>query len=350
MPGVVRTDARVTELRRVGSLTLESGIGRVEARAVILAVPAYVVASLLRAFDTTLAAFCDAVPYASTATVAFGYTREQIAHPMQGTGFVVPRVERSALLAGTWVTSKWPGRAPEGHVLLRGFLGGGRDPQRLEDSDEELISTARTELSDLLGITGEPIITRLFRWTRQSPQYEVGHLQRVAAIDDHLASLPGVFLTGSGFRAIGIPDCIADARATAQRAAAVRVRASRRRDVRFIHARTRRVCDRSRRRTRCTSGATAAIRSPHAADRIRPQEDQGCRQGPVGRVGRRWPLPACADREPQRKVDPRDRRRQRVQRDLARSRRARIGRTRCGDRVRPAARERKRQTTSVLPA
>jgi protoporphyrinogen/coproporphyrinogen III oxidase len=220
MPGIVRTDARVTELRRTGSLILESGVGRLDARAVILAVPAYVAASLLRAFDTALAAFCDAVPYASTATVAFGYTREQIAHPMPGTGFVVPRVERSSLLAGTWVTSKWPGRAPEGHVLLRGFLGGGRDPQRLEDSNEELISTARTELSDLLGITGEPIITRLFRWTRQSPQYEVGHLQRVAAIDDHLASLPGVFLTGSGFRAIGIPDCIADARATAQRAAA----------------------------------------------------------------------------------------------------------------------------------
>jgi oxygen-dependent protoporphyrinogen oxidase len=139
---------------------------------------------------------------------------------MHGTGFVVPRVERSALLAGTWVTSKWPGRAPDGHVLLRGFLGGGRDPQRLEDSDEELIDAARSELTELLGITGAPSITRLFRWTRQSPQFEVGHLQRVAAIDDHLASLPGIFLTGSGFRAIGIPDCIADARATAARAAA----------------------------------------------------------------------------------------------------------------------------------
>jgi oxygen-dependent protoporphyrinogen oxidase len=219
MPGIVRTGARVTELRRAGSLILESGIGRIEARAVILAVPAYVAASLLRAFDTALAAFCDAVPYASTATVALGFRRDQIAHPMQGTGFVVPRVERSALLAGTWVTSKWPGRAPEGHALLRAFFGGGRDPQRLDDSDEELIATARTELGDLLGITGEPLITRLFRWTRQSPQYEVGHLQRVAAIDDHLASLPGVFVTGSGFRAIGIPDCIGDARATALRAA-----------------------------------------------------------------------------------------------------------------------------------
>jgi oxygen-dependent protoporphyrinogen oxidase len=105
-------------------------------------------------------------------------------------------------------------------VLLRGFLGGGRDPQRLDDTDEELIATARAELGELLGIRGEPIITRVFRWTRQSPQYEVGHLQRVAAIDDHLSSLPGVFLTGSGFRAIGIPDCVADARATASRAAA----------------------------------------------------------------------------------------------------------------------------------
>ena len=219
LPGVVTTSARVTDLRRAGSLILESSVGRLQARAVILAVPAYVAASLLRGFDTTIAAFCDGVPYASTATVAFGFRRDQVAHPLQGTGFVVPRVERSPLLAGTWVTSKWPGRAPEGHVLLRGFLGGGRDPHRLDASDEELIATARAELQDLLGITGDPQITRLTRWMRQSPQYEVGHLQRVAAIDDQLTALPGVFLTGSGFRSIGIPDCIADARATAARAA-----------------------------------------------------------------------------------------------------------------------------------
>jgi oxygen-dependent protoporphyrinogen oxidase len=220
MPDVVRTNTRVMDLRRAGSLIIDTGTGRVDARAVILAAPAYVCASLLRSFDTAVAAFCDAVPYASTATVAFGYRREQVADTLQGTGFVVPRVERSALLAGTWVTSKWPGRAPDGHVLLRGFLGGGRDPHRLEASDQALIDAARIELEDLLGITGDPVLTRLQRWTRQSPQYEVGHLQRVAAIDDHLAALPGVFVTGSGFRAIGIPDCIADARATAARAAA----------------------------------------------------------------------------------------------------------------------------------
>ena len=226
------TDARVTELRRAGALTPSNPASDgCEARAVILAVPAYVAASLLRAFDTTLAALCDAVPYASTATVAFGYRRDQVAHPMQGTGFVVPRVERSALLAGTWVTSKWPGRAPDGHVLLRGFLGGGRDPHRLDASDEELVDDgARRARASCSASPASRCFTRLFRWTRQSPQYEVGHLQRVAAIDDTSPSLPGLFLAGSGFRAIGIPDCIADGRATAARAAAF-VSATPRHDV-----------------------------------------------------------------------------------------------------------------------
>jgi len=215
----VALGVRVTDLHRAGTLRLESSAGQISASAVILAVPAYVAASLLRGFDTTLAAFCDAVPYASTATVAFGYRRDQVAHPMIGTGFVVPYVERRALLAGTWVSSKWPGRAPEGHVLIRGFLGGGRDPHRLESDDATLIATARKELTELLIIKGEPLLTRLYRFTRQSPQYEVGHLERVAAIEQRLATMPGVFVTGSGFRAIGIPDCISDGRATGAAAA-----------------------------------------------------------------------------------------------------------------------------------
>jgi oxygen-dependent protoporphyrinogen oxidase len=219
-PGIVQLDSRVTDVHRTGTLRIVSTAGEISARAVILAVPAYIAGALLRRFDTTLAAFCDAVPYASTATVVFGYRRDQVAHPMTGTGFVVPRVERRSLLAGTWITSKWPGRAPEGHVLMRGFLGGGRDPHRLESDDATLIADARAELTELLGITGDPLLTRVYRYMRQSPQYEVGHLERVSEIERRLVAIPGVFVTGSGFRAIGIPDCIADGRATAAAAAA----------------------------------------------------------------------------------------------------------------------------------
>ena len=219
-PGTIRLGARVTELRRAETYTVESTAGTIEARSVILAVPAYVAGGLLRSFDTTLAGLCDRIPYASTATVAFGYRRDQIQHPLRGSGFVVPRVEHSPLLAATWVTSKWPGRAPDGHALVRAFLGGGRDPHRLERTDEALIAAAREALEETLDIEGEPIFSRLFRWTRHSPQYEVGHLDRIATIEQRMASLPGVFIAGSGFRAIGIPDCVADGRETAALAAA----------------------------------------------------------------------------------------------------------------------------------
>jgi len=218
-PGTVITDARVTGLSRSATYAIDSTAVRVRARSIVLAVPAYVTGLLLRPIDSTLADLCEAVPYASTATVAFGYRRDQVSHPLRGTGFVVPRTEGLALLAGTWVSSKWPGRAPNGHVLLRGYLGGGRDPHRLEAADQELLDAAQKELAELLGISGAPLFTRLYRWTRQSPQYEVGHLQRVADIERRLTALPGLFITGSGFRAIGIPDCISDGRATAIRAA-----------------------------------------------------------------------------------------------------------------------------------
>lgn len=208
-PGTVTCDSTVNDIRALG------------ARAVILAVPAYVAGQMLAPLDAALGALCESIPYASTATVALGYRREQIGRPMVGSGFVVPRVEPCPLLAGTWVTSKWPGRAPDGHVLLRGFLGGGRDPRRLDDSDDVLVDTARDALAGIMQIDGPPLFSRLSRWTRQSPQFEVGHRERLAAIEARLARLPGVFVTGSGFRAIGIPDCIADGRQVAAQAAAI---------------------------------------------------------------------------------------------------------------------------------
>ncbi len=193
---------------------LESG-GSLAARAVVVCTPAFVAAALLRDADAEVSRLCDAIPYASSATVTLGYRRDDVAHPLRGSGFVVPRVEGTTIMAGSWISSKWRMRAPDGFVLLRTFIGGARDPQAMERSDEELIAASRAEMGALLGIRGNPLFTRLHRWIRANAQHDVGHLDIVSSIDRRLANLPGIFVTGSGFRGVGVPDCVADARATA---------------------------------------------------------------------------------------------------------------------------------------
>jgi oxygen-dependent protoporphyrinogen oxidase len=118
-------------------------------------------------------------------------------------------------MAGSWISSKWRMRAPDGRVLLRTFIGGARDPRSMDRSDDELTAASLREMGALLGIRGAPIFSRLHRWDRANAQHDVGHLDLVSAIDRRLASLPGLFVTGSGFRGVGVPDCVADARATA---------------------------------------------------------------------------------------------------------------------------------------
>ena len=147
--------------------------------------------------------------------MALAFSRGAIADPLNGSGFVVPRVERTGILAASWLSSKWPGRAPDDRVLMRTFIGGARDPQGFERDDDELVARSIEALRPLIGITGSPLFTRVYRWARASAQHEVGHLGRLARIEEALARQPGLFITGSGFRGVGIPDCVADGRATA---------------------------------------------------------------------------------------------------------------------------------------
>jgi oxygen-dependent protoporphyrinogen oxidase len=219
-PEVFRFRANVRQISGRGpyKLTLETDEA-IHARVVIVTAPAWSAATMLASLDTVLGLRCADIPYASTATVAFGLRREQVRHPLEGSGFVVPRRERKLLMAGTWVSSKWPQRAPDGHVLLRAFVGGATDPGAVHRNDLDLARLAFEELSALLGITDDPMLVRLFRWIRATPQYTVGHAGRVAAIEERLTRYPGMFVTGSGYRGTGIPDCIADARATAAKAA-----------------------------------------------------------------------------------------------------------------------------------
>jgi oxygen-dependent protoporphyrinogen oxidase len=217
----VCTNNGVVSIGGGGPFVVRTARDTVDARAVIVAAPAYVVGALMRDRDRELADLCTQIPYASAATVALAFRRDAIGHPLNGSGFVVPRAEHAGILAASWLSSKWPHRAPgDGHALLRTFAGGARDPQALEKSDAELVALSLNALRPLLGINGTPLFTRVYRFERGNAQHEVGHLTRGAAIDRLLLSHPGLFVTGSGFRGVGIPDCVADARKTAGQAAA----------------------------------------------------------------------------------------------------------------------------------
>lgn len=187
------------------------------AAAVILAVPAHVAARLVAPLDSALAASARAIRFNSSATVVLAYGRQAVRHPLAGVGFVVPRTEtRYRMLAATWVSSKWPGRAPTDSVLIRAFFGGERDPRALDEPDEALVAQAHGELASILEIADAPRSARVYRWIQANPQLEVGHLDRLATLSAQLGRWPGLVLAGAGYRGVGIPDCIADGRAAAR--------------------------------------------------------------------------------------------------------------------------------------
>ena len=217
----LRLGSRATRIDEGNGFTIQlEGKPSIHARSVIVAIPAFAAAELLNSIDSDLSDACRSIRYLSSATVVFAFPREAVAHDLEGTGFVVPRAEGISITAGAWISSKWPQRAPAGEVLLRAFLGGARDPDVLSKTDTELADAALADLRRILGIRGAPMLTRVYRWNRSSPQQEVGHAELVKRIDATLARHPGLFISAAGFRGVGIPDCVADARGTAAAAVA----------------------------------------------------------------------------------------------------------------------------------
>lgn len=193
--------------------------GRIEADAVLLTAPAYTCADLLAPLHGRLAERLREIRYVSTATVSFTYLQSDIpsSRPLDGFGVMIPASEKRRILASTWSSTKFRHRAPPGTVLMRAFVGGHRDEQAPGLPDAALIDLVRKEYDELFGITAAPMAAHIFRWLRGNPQYDVGHLDRIAAIEQCTAELPGIFLAGSAFRGIGLPDCIHTARQTADR-------------------------------------------------------------------------------------------------------------------------------------
>jgi oxygen-dependent protoporphyrinogen oxidase len=208
--GVVRLESAVASLRREerGWKIFTSDGRIIEADAVVLATPAHQSARFVADLDPKLADELRGIPYASSATVSLAYREDQIPRGLDGFGFVVPLVEARSIVACTYSSMKYLGRAPEGHALLRAFVGGAMQQSLFEQDDAAMVESVRRELCDLLGITSEPLLIRVHRHPQAMPQYRVGHLDRMARIDAALAQHAGLAVAGNAYRGVGIPDCI----------------------------------------------------------------------------------------------------------------------------------------------
>jgi oxygen-dependent protoporphyrinogen oxidase len=176
--------------------------------AVIVSTPANVAGALLESVDRGLAEDLLGVTYSSSVTVTLGYHTDQLKHMPSGFGFLVPRSEGRRMLACTFVHNKFPHRAPVGKGILRCFLGGARDEAVLSLTDDEIVDTVRRELKDIVKLDARPMFERVYRWRGAMAQYELGHLARVARVEQRVKNIPGLELAGNAYHGIGVPDCI----------------------------------------------------------------------------------------------------------------------------------------------
>lgn len=205
----VRVGCAVKALQRSQRWQVITAAGEsIDADGLVLAPPAHVAARLLEPLDPASAADLRDTPYTSSATVSLAFRRDQVPDALDGFGFVVPRVERRGIIACTYSSVKYPGRAPAGHVLLRAFIGGAFQEELAKQDEERMVESVRRELQQLLRIDEPPSFTNIHRHHQAMPQYKVGHLERLERVEKRLQQLPGLYLAGNGYRGVGVPDCI----------------------------------------------------------------------------------------------------------------------------------------------
>ncbi len=192
----------------------------VEAKHLVLACPAHTCAKLLEHSAPELAASLASIPYSSAILVTLLFPAEQIRHPLDGFGFLVPRSERRTLAAATWTNTKFPSRVAPGLVAVRGFIVAEEADQLLKTSNLELIRLVRDEFRQLMGIEAAPRKSIVTRWPKSMPQYVVGHSERLKRMEESLLLYPGLHLVGNAYDGVGIPDCVRRARETSRLIAA----------------------------------------------------------------------------------------------------------------------------------
>jgi oxygen-dependent protoporphyrinogen oxidase len=206
----LRTGAKVERIDAIDGgwrVTLD-GEESIDADAVIVATEGWAAAELLEPLSDAVGEALSAIPHTSSATVSLAFDESEVGIDMDAFGVLCPQGEGRSIMAATYSSTKWPGRAPGGHVLFRGFVGGPHNQEMLANSDEALVEIVMSELRGILGVKADPVLKRVFRWERGMPQYTIGHLDRVALVDAWIGETPGIAVAGGSYRGVGIPNCI----------------------------------------------------------------------------------------------------------------------------------------------
>jgi len=208
-PDSVFLNETVTEISKAGEFwNIQTENRVINAAGVVVTTPSYQAATLIRKIDSELSYDLSSIEYASSAVVIFAYKNKQISRELKGFGFVVPDDEKRDLIACSFSSIKFDGRAPEDSIIIRAFLGGALNPGVCELSDDQIVEKARRELYEILGISGHPEFTLIQRYKRAMPQYHVGHLDIIERIKKRAADYRGLELAGNAYNGVGIPECV----------------------------------------------------------------------------------------------------------------------------------------------
>lgn len=213
-----RANARVVALRQKGEkweVELENG-ERMTADVVLATLPANATARLFQPVAPRAAELLDTIPFVSTAAVSLAFRKDRLKHPLKGFGFVVPYSEGRKISACTWVTSKFAGRAPDDYVLLRSYVGGALNEHYAELPEDEIYKTVLEELQDIMGFQCEPEFYKVFQYRKGNVQYQVNHGRLIETVYNELKQFPGLFVAGSAYHGVGIPDCVLNGTRTAE--------------------------------------------------------------------------------------------------------------------------------------
>jgi oxygen-dependent protoporphyrinogen oxidase len=210
---------------RVGC-TLSGKTSELEADAVVLSTPAYAASPILQVLAPKLADLLAAIYYPPVAEVFCGFREDRCPRPLDGFGYLIPAKEQRKILGTIWASAIFPGRAPAGHIALTSFVGGSRQPELLELDDAGLLSSVLAELGSLMGIHGDPAYTRIIRWIKAIPQYNLGYHRVVEAIEDLEREFPGLYLCSNYRGGIAVGDCVKNGKTTAGNIIAALARSS----------------------------------------------------------------------------------------------------------------------------